>query len=60
MVVALVAASFVSTSRANMSLTELKDFSTKVYSRGRKLSYDLTSGMDRSTEWNVDTNGVHV
>jgi hypothetical protein len=31
-----------------MSLTELKEFSTKVYSRGRKLSHELTTGMDGS------------
>ena len=28
-----------------MSLYELKEFSTKVYSRGRRLSHDLTSGI---------------
>ena len=31
--------------REVMSLNELKEFSTKVYSRGRRLSHDLTSGI---------------
>ena len=28
-----------------MSLNELKEFSTRVYSRGRRLSHDLTTGI---------------
>lgn len=47
-----------------MSLVELKEFSTKVYSRGRRFSHDLTAGVcakvySRGTRFSHDlTEGV--